>query len=234
MSAMASQINSLTIVYSSLYSGADQRKHQSSASLAFDRRIHRWPENSPHKGPVTRKIFRLDDVIMRSLCPRSSFWRWFLTYSIFSCEQAAPRRLLSVCPSVRKRFFKVVTPLWIHPWLWYDAQSLKQHRVGALLFLKVIHRISRSYGTKNISPTLTRIGRFRNVTPVWIDWWLWNDAQSLRRHRRGVLLLFKVICQISRSHGTKNSLILTRIECVRTVTSVSIHWWLWNYALSLI
>ena len=50
------------------FSGADQRKHQSSALLAFVRRIHRWPVNSPHKGPVTRKIFRFDDVIMRCRC----------------------------------------------------------------------------------------------------------------------------------------------------------------------
>ena len=49
MSAMAYQITSLTIVYSVVYSGADQRKHQSSASLAFIRGIHRWPVNSPHK-----------------------------------------------------------------------------------------------------------------------------------------------------------------------------------------
>ena len=49
---MASQITSLTIVYSTVYSGADQRKHQSSASLAYVRGIHRWPVNSPHKGPV--------------------------------------------------------------------------------------------------------------------------------------------------------------------------------------
>ena len=40
------------------------RKHQSSASLAFVRGIHRWPVNSPHKGPVTRKIFLFDGVIM--------------------------------------------------------------------------------------------------------------------------------------------------------------------------
>ena len=60
----ASQITSLTIVYSSVYSGAGQRKHQSSASLAFVRGIHRWPVNSPHKGPVTRKMFPFDDVIM--------------------------------------------------------------------------------------------------------------------------------------------------------------------------
>ena len=64
MSAMAPQILSLTIVYSTVYKGADQRKHQSSASLAFVRRIHRWPVNSPHKGPVTRKMFPFDDVIM--------------------------------------------------------------------------------------------------------------------------------------------------------------------------
>ena len=64
MSLMASQITSLTIVYSTVYSGADQRKHQSSASLAFVRGIHRGPVNSPHKWPVTRKMFPLDDVIM--------------------------------------------------------------------------------------------------------------------------------------------------------------------------
>ena len=64
MSAMASQITSLTTVYSTVYSGTNQRKHQSSASLAFVIGIHRWPVNYPHKGPVTRKIFPLDDVIM--------------------------------------------------------------------------------------------------------------------------------------------------------------------------
>ena len=56
MTAMASQITSLTIVYSTVHSDADQSKHQSSAWLAFGRGIHRWPVNSPHKGPVTRKI----------------------------------------------------------------------------------------------------------------------------------------------------------------------------------
>ena len=56
MSAMASHITGLTIVYSIVYSGADQRKYQNSASLAFVRGIHRWPVNSPHKGPVTRKM----------------------------------------------------------------------------------------------------------------------------------------------------------------------------------
>ena len=90
MSAMASQITSLTIVYSIIYSGADQRKHesfmiwkhQSSLSLAFARGIHRWPLNSPNKGPVTRKMFPFDEVIMHQgqsehilelLCQRKFF-----------------------------------------------------------------------------------------------------------------------------------------------------------------
>ena len=61
---MASQITSLTIVYLTAYSGADQRKHQSSASLAFVRGIHRGPVNSQHKWPVTQKMFPFYDVIM--------------------------------------------------------------------------------------------------------------------------------------------------------------------------
>ena len=64
MSTMASQITDLIIVYSTVYSSADQRKHQSSASLAFVRGIHQRPVNSPHKWPVTRKMFPFDDVIM--------------------------------------------------------------------------------------------------------------------------------------------------------------------------
>ena len=64
MGTIASQISSLTIDYSTVYSDADQRKHQRSASLAFVRGIHRWPVNSPHKGHVTRKMFPFDDVIM--------------------------------------------------------------------------------------------------------------------------------------------------------------------------
>ena len=64
MGTMASQITSLTIIHSTVYSGTDQRKHQSSAWLALVRRTYRWPVNSPHKGPVTRKMFPFDNVIM--------------------------------------------------------------------------------------------------------------------------------------------------------------------------
>ena len=63
-STMASQITGPTIVCSTVYSRCRTKRHQSSASLAFVRGIHWWPVNSPHKGPVTRKMFPFDDVIM--------------------------------------------------------------------------------------------------------------------------------------------------------------------------
>ena len=72
MSEIASQITSLTIVYSIVHSGTDQSKHQSSASLAFVWEIHRWPVNFPHKWPVTRKMFPFDDVIMFTKHPTCS------------------------------------------------------------------------------------------------------------------------------------------------------------------
>ena len=64
MGTLASQIINLTIVYSTFCSDADQRKHQSSASLAFERGNHWGSVNSPQKWPVTRKMFPFDDVIM--------------------------------------------------------------------------------------------------------------------------------------------------------------------------
>ena len=109
--AMASQINSLTIVYLSVHSGADQRKHQSSASLAFVWGIHRRPVNSPHKWPMTQKMFPFDDVIM-SLSPYPSsppppplplILLIFLLISITLCPRSTG--LLTICLTV---FF----PIW--------------------------------------------------------------------------------------------------------------------------
>ena len=78
MTILASRITSLTVVYSIVYSGVNQRKHQSSASLAFVREIHRGPVNFPHKWPVTRKMFQFDDVIMHP-------WRWTSRWVTRSC-----------------------------------------------------------------------------------------------------------------------------------------------------
>ena len=86
MSTIASQITSLTIVYSTVYSDADQRKQQSCASLAFVWGIHRGPVNSPHKWPVTRKMFPFDDVIMSRITTFTNY-PFFLKRGILpQCE----------------------------------------------------------------------------------------------------------------------------------------------------
>ena len=125
--------------------------------------------------------------------------------------------------------FRTVTPVWIHIWRWNGAPSLMLLTRGALLFFNVIHQISRSHRWYK-SSILTQIGRFRTVTPVWIHQWLWNDAQSLKQHRRGALLFFQGHPSIVKVTQDKKSQILTQIERFRTVTPVWIYQWLWNAA----
>ena len=81
MSAMSSQITGVSSVCLTICSGADHRKYQSIALLVFVRGIHRWPVDSPHKGPVTRKMFPFDDVIMWNVVD-GSVCQWF---SAFMC-----------------------------------------------------------------------------------------------------------------------------------------------------
>ena len=80
MNSVASQITSLTIVYSTVYWGADQRKHQSSVSLAFVRGIHRLPVNSQQKWPVI--CFHLMTSWWHILTPTS--WNLACSYLFFS------------------------------------------------------------------------------------------------------------------------------------------------------
>ena len=84
MGAMASHNTRLAIVYTTVHSATDQRKHQSSTSLAFVRGIHRWPVNYPHKWPVTRKMFPFDDVIMCSAKIKNKRWS-FSHVIVFTC-----------------------------------------------------------------------------------------------------------------------------------------------------
>ena len=111
--------------------------------------------------------------------------------SIFSCDQAALR---TVCLSVR-------------PSVCYTLLTMFYHRI-IMKFSGVItidrHDVhAKDQGQRSkvkITEVKTPFSRFRTVTPVWIHICQWNDAQSLMLHRRGALLFFKVICQISRSH----------------------------------
>ena len=113
MGVIASQITSLTIVYSIVYSGTDQRKHQSSASLAFVQGIHREPVNSSHKGPVT--WFPFDDVIM-------SFWKvsWNVDWIVNKCHVSllSTFRIVSwqVSWIVNKCHASLLSTFWIVSW----------------------------------------------------------------------------------------------------------------------
>ena len=62
MSMMASQITSVSVVYSTICWGADQRNHHKLCVTGLCE--GNSPVNSPHKGPVTRKMFPFNDVIM--------------------------------------------------------------------------------------------------------------------------------------------------------------------------
>ena len=95
MCATASQITSLTIVYPIVYSDADQRKHQSSASLVFVRGIHRGPVNSPRKWPVTRKMFPFDDVIMGWMDIHVYCSKWLFVGSLFLQKTCVTRKYIS-------------------------------------------------------------------------------------------------------------------------------------------
>ena len=121
MTMLASQITSLTVVYSIVYSGVNQRKHQSSASLAFVREIHRGPVNFPHKWPVTRKMFPFDDVIM---------WKsWGI----------APSSIISVTlfhlTRVRGQYITVWQQAGHSMWCWLDCVSCD--RLGIMITLMV-------------------------------------------------------------------------------------------------
>ena len=100
MGAMASEITSLTTVYSSVISGADQGKHQRPASLAFVQGIHRSPVNSPHKWPVMRKMLPFDDVIM----PLHDSMQWLMRgWHIVSGWRATTQNLVPVSYAANAR-----------------------------------------------------------------------------------------------------------------------------------
>ena len=117
MTTMAYQITSLTVVYSTVYSDADQRKHQSSASLAFLCVGNSpGPVNSPHKGPVMRKMFPFDDVIMsfpgvKELTMRVKYGKFACDFKVRSV--CSPFCCVHVACNVRSCYMKSqLTVLW--------------------------------------------------------------------------------------------------------------------------
>ena len=139
MGAMASQITSLTIVYSTVYSGADQRKHQSSASLVFARGIHRWLVNSPHKGQVTRKMFPFDDVMMCNSCIYHNVEALFSKLEVtLLCNMSGNRCILFITNWTYDNKFvcKITFPcmLFLNNTLCvlYDSESLNSNQTSSV------------------------------------------------------------------------------------------------------
>ena len=112
-----------------------------------------------------------------------STWR-----GLFSCDLASLRTLISVrplvCLSVRHTFLTMflssyhleIFRSYYHRQTWWPCKGQGQRS-------KV-----------EVTEVMTSFSRFQTVTPVWIYIWQWNDTQSLMLHRRGALLVFKVIC----------------------------------------
>ena len=132
------------------------------------------------------------------LAATKQLYRWYFPSVCLSA-------CLSVCrPSVRPS----VTPFWL----------CSHHRIvmkfsGVITYDRSdVHAKGQGQRSKvKVTEVTTQLYRFRTVTQVWIHIWWWNDAYSLIMLRRGALLFFKVICQISRSHGSKNRLIRPRL-----------------------
>ena len=100
------QITSLTIVYSTVYSGADQRKHQSPASLAFVRGIRRWPVNSPHKWPVNAvnvSIWWRHHDNLQQPHPFSKMWLPFTPSIPLLTTIICPQLIKKMWPDVHRR-----------------------------------------------------------------------------------------------------------------------------------
>ena len=167
MSTMASQITNLAIVYSTVYSGTDQRKHQ----------INRWPVNSPHKGPVTRKMFPFDDVIMEnrvlSWCQLSRYYG----YSRLSSGQPAEPSVTPKMASLRLAALNVAYP-------YLTSMLLDLISIGKSWIYSVLSLITRNtlwYVQEWLTYCLVSSGIYLpcREEPVIAFWWLLtHDGQQ--------------------------------------------------------
>ena len=185
MSVMVFLITSLTTVYPTVYSGADQRKHQSSASLAFARGIHRWPVNSPqssvnppHTGPVTRKMFPFDDVIMNMefVLIRTSCWmsnplglscQWFETpWSWCDIVKSHVKRT-SIAVISNNLYWHIFVTLseGIHPkrvtMMPHERHGISNHQHLDCLFISLLRLTTKNVESQHFWPFCER-------NPVWI------------------------------------------------------------------
>ena len=135
------------------------------------------------------------------LAATKQLYEWF---SPSVCLSVCPSVRLSVRPSVRLS----VTPFWP-----CSHHSIIMKFSGLITSDKSdVHAKGQGQRSKGkVTEVTTQLNRFQTVTPVWIHIWWWNGRYSLMLLRRGALLFFKVIRQISRSHGAKNRRIWPRL-----------------------
>ena len=97
---------------------------------------------------------------------------------------------------------RMITQIWIHGWLCDCTHGFQEHRRGSLLFFfRSSIKFQGQTGKKMI---WLQFEHFRMITPIWIHRKLWNDTHSFLEHGRDSLLFYKIIHQISWSHGSKN------------------------------
>ena len=134
---------------------------------------------------------------------------------LFSCDQAALWMVQSVRPSVRPSVCLSVRPSVClsvcHTCLTMFPSSYHHEIFRSYYQWQKWRPCKRSRSEVKVTEVTTQFNRFRTVTPVWIHIWWWNGTYSLMLLRRGALLFFKVIRQISRSHGAKNRRIWPRL-----------------------
>ena len=156
MSTMPSQITGISIVYSTICSDVDQRKHQISTSLAFVRGIHRWPVNSPYKGPVTWKMSPFDDVIMTSCFFCCFFRRPLLVFHVllptkgynfsFSLQPTAESIILQMAPSIEHQCRAMLSLL--EHYNWHAFSIVTGAMAGDGHFVNSLRELSDASGTQ--------------------------------------------------------------------------------------
>ena len=198
-----SQITSLTIVYWNVYSGADQTKHQNSASLAFVRGIHRWPVNSPHKGPVTRECFHL------------------MTSSCVSALASIDGVGINLSPQWLKYF---MTNTWNHPWIntldnpWWRHQMERIPRNWP--FVRGIHRPSMNSPHKGQWCGALML----SLICAWLNGWVnIREAGDLRRHRAHYdVIVILILNQVWLCSTLTDHLLVVWLCVLKFVSNISV------------
>ena len=149
-----------------------------------------FPENISGCNGLILIIVLSHSAVPLFLAATKQLYKWYF-----------PSVCLSVCLSVCHTFFTMFPSSYHHEIFrsYYHGQKWCP---------------CKSQGQRSkvkVTEVNTQLSRFRILTPVWIHIWQWNHAHSWKQHRRGALLFFKVIRQISRSHGSKNRRIWPRL-----------------------